>query len=208
MVQMTVNNGDILKVVYEVTLYDGTIAQNVYYLIADLIAPQADLSVVNGIELWIEAMYAEVEHLVVDDTIQNICSVHEVEWNAVLALWEVTRFVGYFTPTINYSNVGEALPNQVSPFATFLTSRPKSRGRKFLYAWGETTQAFGYLGGPDLTALGLYADEVLDNVVLGPLNELIAGVVRTAVNEFLQFTGAVVTNVLGTQRRRRPGVGA
>ncbi|MGB7033876.1 MAG: hypothetical protein WBF29_20750, partial [Syntrophobacteria bacterium] len=77
---MTVANGDILKVTMEVTLDDGTIAQNVFRLEAQLAAPQADLTVTNAIEVWIEDCYNELSSELVDEITQNLCSVDEESW--------------------------------------------------------------------------------------------------------------------------------
>lgn len=205
---MTVTNGDILKVVAEFTLESGTIAQNVYYLIADLIADQADLSVVNAIELWIESAYGQLSAQLYNTITQNVCSVNEIGWNAVSEQWEVTRFVGLFTPTIAFSAAVDGLPDQVAALATFTTTRPKTRGRKFMIPFGEASQDSSYLNPAALTAMADYADDILDGIFLGPLNELYSGVPRQAVGEFYEFIMGIVTNVLGTQRRRRPGVGA
>lgn len=206
---MTVNNGDNLKVTMEVTLADGTIAQNVYYLHAELLAQQADLTVVNAIESWIESAYNELSADLVSTITQNLCTVQEIDWNAVKAVWEVVRLVGYFTPTITYGNAGEALPNMTSAFATFATLRPKSRGRKFLFPFGEDRQAGTYLIGAALADMADYATIILNSITLSPLNLLWSGVPRSGVNEFLWplYVGTV-TDLLGTQRRRRPGVGA
>ena len=54
----------------------------------------------------------------------------------------------------------------------------------------------------------LYAAEALEDITIAVVNALHPGVPRTGVDDWLSFTVAVVTNLLGSQKRRRPGVGA
>lgn len=205
---MTVASGDILKATMQVLLADGSIAQNVYHLLAQFAAPQADLSVQNAVEVWLEEMYSELASEHVDTITQDICTLQEVQFNDVLDKWEVFRLIGLFIPTITYGNISEALPSQSSAFASFNTARPKSHGRKFLFPFGEDRQAATILISAALTAMADYADVALNNISLGPLNDLVPGIVRTSFDVFLPYTIAIVTDVMGTQRRRRPGVGA
>ena len=204
---MTVIDGDILKIAYEVLLETGTIAQNVYYLRADFVASQADLTVQNSIETWIEAMYSELSSQLPNTMTQRLCSIDEIVWNVGDQYWETVRNVGLFTPTIGFNNATEPLPNQCAAVATFNTFLPRSRSRKFLFPFGEDQQDASILIGAALTALAEYADAALDDIVIGPLNELGTGVVRTAANVFLTFANAVVTDLIRTQRRRVQGVG-
>ena len=205
---MTVANGDILKVTMEVTLDDGTIAQNVFRLEAQLAAPQADLTVVNAIEVWIEDCYNELSSELVDEITQNLCSVDEESWNAVLGAWEVTRNVGLFTPTVTYGNLSDPLPNACAATATFDTDRPRSNGRKGMFPFGEDQQGSGFLEPSTLTAMAGFAAEVLAGILLSPFNNLVPGIIRVGVDAFLPFISASVTNVLGSQRTRKPGIGA
>lgn len=205
---MAVSDGDILKTTFEVTLDDGSIAQNVYYHRADLLFPLTDAAALSGIEIYLENAYTQLTAELVNTINQNLCTLQQIEWNSGESIWEVTRLVGYFTPTIVFNNATEGLPNQSSAFATFLTLRPRSFGRKFIMPFGEDRQAGTYLISAALTAMADYADDVLTAIPIAALEYLIPGIPRTGVELFLDFTGAVVTNVLGSQRRRRPGVGA
>lgn len=205
---MTVQNGDILKVTFEVSTADGSVLQNVYHMEARLAAPQADATVVNAIETWIEGAYSELSTELVSTLVQGLCLVDEITWNAGTSEWEVSRNVGSFTPTIGFNNAGEALPNMTTAFAVFSTTRPKSKGRKFVPPFGENNQAASYLTGAALANMADYVTRCLAAATIGPGNTLVYGIVRAAAGEFLEALIGVVTNVLGTQRRRRPGVGA
>lgn len=202
---MTVSNGDIIKLVVEAILDEGTIVQNVYYLLAELAAPQADQSILNALETWVESAYGnltvEMSNTV---TFQDIVA-DIIEWDT--DHWETTYHIGTEDIDTVPAGTGDPFPNQVSAFATFNTTRPKSKGRKFLFPFDELMALGSYLTAPAVSSIVDYAADILTTIVLGPFNELVPGIVRSSVNEFLEFRSAVVTNVLGTQRRRRPGVG-
>lgn len=205
---MTVASGDILKATHQVLLADGSIAQNVYYLQALFASGQTDQTVMDAVEVWFEDMYDELAAELMATMLQDWCTLQEIQFNDITDQWEVYRLIGLFLPSDTFGNVSEALPNQTSAFASFNTARPKSRGRKFLYPFGEDRQAATILISAALTAMSNYAAIALNDVVIDVLNHLLPGIPRAAFDVFLPYTVAIVTDVMGTQRRRRPGVGA
>lgn len=205
---MSLSNSDVIKVTFEVSLEDGTIAQNVYYM--GCVFPggdQTDTAVKNAVQPWIAAAYNELSAEHVSTITQNQCHIHKMAWDAGEGEWYVDRFVADFTPSVTYGNATESLPNQCAAHAQFETTRPKSFGRKFLFPWGEDRQDQGYMISAALTDLADYAAAILDDAVVDGSNVLTAGIIRVGVNTFLGFTGAVVTDLIRTQRRRVPGVG-
>lgn len=204
---MAVENGDILKVTQAITLGDGSIAQNVYYLRAALAGSYGDATVVTAIADWMDDAYGEVSASLPNDFAHRLSQVDEVQFNATSGEWEVVRTLGYYTATFALSALADPLQNASSATAVFNTSRPKSRGRKAMFPFDEGSQGAGYLESAALTRMAAYAAEVLDGIVLAPLNTLVAGVIRAGVDTFLDFIVGSVTNVLGTQRTRKPGVG-
>lgn len=205
---MTVYNGDILKVVVEVVLGDFTITQNVHYFHAVTSTDHLDSVILGVIETWIETAYGELSGALCDDYAIGDSTVHKIEWNSTLSKWEITYYLGLFTPTWTMVNTSEPLPNQVSAFATFNTARPQSRGRKFIMPFGEDQQAATILVAGAVTLMTNFADDVLDTISLGAGGDLYPGIVRSTTGDFLSFQSATITDVLGTQRRRRPGVGS
>lgn len=202
---MTVTNGDILKLVVQAVLDDGTIAQNVFYLIANLAAPQADQSILNALETWVEDAYDNLDGEIVDDTTFDdiVCDIIEF----VAGKWETSYHVGTEAIDVTPTSIADPLPNQVAPFATFNTTRPKSKGRKYLFSFGEDTVSGSFLNAGSVTNMVAFAADILSTITLAPFNTLVPGIVRKGVDSFLEFQSATVTNVVGTQRRRRPGEG-
>jgi len=203
---MTVVNDDVLRVTCNFLLPDGTQYQNVYHYIAAFVASFGDSTVVTLIQTQMEAMYAEMVTVVNTGTVEQVSSVDKVAWDGLE--WAVTANVGTFIPAFAPSSAGDITPNQISPFVVFKTERPRSVGRKFMFPVMEVNQNQGILTAPQIAALVAYAAEVMTDITMAPLSTLIPGIPRTAVNSFLVFLLAIVTDIVGTQRRRRPGVGA
>lgn len=203
---MTVVAGDVLRTSISFTLVDGTLLQNVYHHKRTGVAVITDAAHVTALGTWAAAMYGEIVSLVRNNVVANLSSVDKVEWSGLA--WEVVENIGSFVPSFTPSGATDALPNQCSPFVIFKTARPKTVGRKFLFPVLENNQDASFIDGAAMVFITAYADEAVNNITLAALNELVPGVPRTGFDVWQEFTLAIVTNVIGTQRRRRPGVGA
>lgn len=198
--------GDILRTTLNFELGDGTQYQNVYHHIVDGIGGFTDQAAVNDLTTWANTMYGEIDSSVKDDVIPKLSFVDQVEF--VDGAWQVVANIGTLTMTFTGGSAGEVCPNQVSPFIVMKTARPKSVGRKFLFPTLEADQDAGILTAGTVTKIVAFAADAIADVDIDVVNTLHAGVPRTGVNDWLNFTVAVVTNLVGTQRRRRPGYGA
>lgn len=205
---MTVLDGDVLRVSCNFELGDGTLYQNIYHWIRDGTDPVNDATHLSNIELKIETAYDELDALVKDDVTPQLCFVDRVEFNEITNQWEVVENIGTFSPAFNPSDVGDSLPYQSSPYVVFKTQRPKSVGKKFLFPLGESQQDSTIMVGGAVTAITAYAALILAAIPLGGDATLGPVIVRTAFNTVLPLLVAVVNDVLGSQKRRRPGVGA
>lgn len=203
---MTLGVSDIVRTSCNFLLPSGDEYQNVFHHIFDGIGGVSDAAVVADIEDWVETMYAEIVVPTDQDVVEQLCSVDQVEW--VVDKWEVVANIGTFTPSIAFAGTDLQLPNQSSPFVVFKTQRPKTVGRKFLFPCAAILQDQGILDSATVTKIVAWADDAVNNIVLDVANELHPGVIRTGINEWKQFTMAVVTNLIGSQRRRRQGYGA
>lgn len=203
---MALGVGDIVRTSVNFLLPSGDQYQNVYHHIFDGIGGVSDAAVVLDIKAWAEAMYAEIDDHVKSATLEQLSFVDQVEWTG--AAWEVVANIGTFTPAFVPTSADSVCPNQVSPFIVFKTSRPKSVGRKFLFPTLEPDQDQGILDAPTIAAIVAFADDAVNDIVVDVVNALHPGIIRVGVNDFLAFQVAIVTDLLGTQRRRRPGEGA
>ena len=203
---MAVTAGDILRTGMNFVLNDGTEYQNIYHHERSGVAVMTDAAIVASMADQFELMYDQLAPLVKTNVVATLSTVDEVQF--VEGQWQVVENIGSFTIDFTPTEGTDALPNQCSPYVIFKTARPKSVGRKFLFPMTEASQAGSFLTPGAVLAIVAYADEALTPVPLQALNTMQPGIIRTGVELFLPTFIAVVTNVIGTQRRRRPGVGS
>lgn len=205
---MTVLDQDILRVSANFELGDGTQYQNVYHYVRDGEDPVSDENHIAGIASQIEDIYDELLQHIQINVSEQLCFVDRVEFNEIVDDWRVVENIGTFTITFTPNGGLEELPHQVSPFVVFKTGRPRTVGKKFFFPFREADSVGGILESAAVAALTAAALEVLQTIVLGGDATLTPGVPRTGVGSWYNFLVAVVTDVVGTQRRRRQGVGA
>ncbi len=203
---MTIVAGDILRTSINFSLADGTQYQNVFHHKRTGVGILTHAQHITAITSWAQDMYNEIITIVSDDVVEQLSYVDRVDF--VVDQWEVVENIGTFTPTFNPSNVQEALANQMSAFVVFKTTRPKTVGRKFLFPMTEQHQDAGILSSTAVDALVLWANDAVNNITIQVLDYLVPGVPRVGVNAFYEFYVAIVTNLMGSQRRRRPGTGS
>lgn len=205
---MAVVDQDKLRISMNFELGDGTQYQNVYHMIRDGEDVHSVQDHLDAIEAKMEAAYGDIVTIVPVDTSEQLCFVDRIEWNEIVDEWRVVENVGTFTPTISFSGSTEGLPYQCSPYIYFKTQRPRTVGKKFLFPIAEAFQTDTILDGGTITNIVAMATELLTAIALGGDATLTMGVPRTGVNSWFNFLVAVVQDVIGTQRRRKPGVGA
>lgn len=205
---MSVSNDDVLKVFLELVLGDGTIAQNVWHFKADFTDDQSDSAVSTAVETYIEDIYGALSAYLSDDFTINPSWLNKVAWDSDLQKWATTALVDIFTPSFTHTNTDDPFPNQIAPVMTANTFAPGSRGRKFIMGFVETSALAGDLVAGALTALGTALNHYIADETVSGANLLQVGVVRANAGNFLTFSDGAVNSVVGTQRRRKPGVGA
>ena len=205
---MTVLNDTVLRAVAELVFPDNNIAQMVFWFLSDFVANQSDNDVANAIEQYIDDFLTPVDDWIKSTMTIAQTEVNEMEWNATEEVWEVSRFVGLIEPAVTFTETGELLPYQSCPVLVGNTSRPKSRGRKSIPGFTEISQSATQLVPSALTSLASALAVYLADETISAGNELIVGVASTVTGTFLPFSDGVIDSTLGTQRRRKPGVGA
>lgn len=203
---MALGVGDIVRTTVNFLLPNGVQYQNVYQHIFDGIGGVSDAAVVLDIKAWAQDMYATIQDWILIGTLEQLSSVDQIEWS--VDEWVVVANLGVFTIAFNPAGAGQQFPNQISPFVTFRTNRPKTVGRKFLFPFIEGAADAGILTAPAIADLVDFADDAVNDINIDVANDLHPGVTRVAVNDWETFQVAVVTDLVGTQRRRRPGYGA
>lgn len=203
---MSILDGDYLRVAANFELGDGTQYQNIYYYTRDGTDPYSDAAHIAAIKSDLEQAYDHLEPWVRDDVVEQLSFVDKIAWDGFK--WEVTENVGTFTVVFAPEVATQGLPWQCSPYVTFKTLRPRSTGKKFLFPFAESAQNDSILVAGALADVVLYAAQILATINMGGDATLTSGIVRTGVEHWLSFLVAVSSDVLGTQRRRKRGVGA
>lgn len=204
---MTVQTGEVLKAVVEFILANGTIIQNIYHFFTGFVTPQDDDDVVDAIVDYAEEVYASLLSDMSATMTSLPMTVHVVVWDGVEGKWVTDRLVGIDTPIIVGTGTADLLPNQNSAVVIADTARPKSRGRKFFPPFEDTSAVGSEWGAGVITNLALALTQYLMDQVVTPGNDLNPGVPRTGVNEYLPFQSGMVNSVVGSQRRRKLGLG-
>lgn len=129
--------------------------------------------------------------------------VSKMEW--VAGAWEVAQVLGVITPTFTPTDGTDMLPHAVAGVITLPTAHPRRRGRIFLPAMTEAQQDKSILESGAVTAFTNFANAITAVMTPGSANVSYAvlgsdGVARHA-------TTYVVNSLVGSQRRRKPGIG-
>lgn len=204
---MTVSNGDVLKVFLELVLADGTMAQNVFHLRSDFADDQNDGDVSTAVEGYLEAIYGELNGYLTTDFTINPSWLHKTAWDPVGAEWAVTFLIDIFTPSFAHADTADPFPNQIAPVIVGNTYEPRSRGRKFLMGFVEDSALAGNLVAAAVVEMAAATVEYISQVVISSGNVLTPGVVDEDANLFRPFRDGAANSIVGTQRRRKPGVG-
>jgi len=204
---MTVQAGDVIKVVVDQTYPGGWSCQNVFYwLLPEGSDEMADSTVLGAVTNKIEAMWEELELFMKSTYTMDSVSIVVVEWDETEGKWETVRTVGSYPLDVTFAGTTDLMPPYVTAFLTGFTNGIKTRARKSLSGIVEGAQAIGVPGGGTLTALGLWAAEWLVDVVLPDNNELQAVVVNK-LGQIWNVVSVVLGDRLGTQNTRKFGIG-
>lgn len=205
---MSVVDDTVLRAVLELAFDDGNIMQNVFWFLTQFVANQDDNVVAGAVEDWLDTILQPLDEWMSDTLSINQTELNEMVWDEEEEVWEVDRFVGTLDPTATFAETNELLPYQNAAVLVANTGRPKSRGRKSFGGLTEIAQDAGILVPSLLTNMATALNWYLSDETISAGNELISGVASTVTGLFLPFTDGIVNDVMGSQRRRKPGVGA
>jgi hypothetical protein len=204
---MSIPIDTVLKIAQSILLPDEQIAINVFWaLLGDAVGggPLAESDVIDAAANYLDLIYAEI-----DDMISDLIA------STVVEVWTVDEPTGDLTPVGDGAttwvglDTNDPLPNGVAGICSMKTDNTEVTGRKFIPGINEVavddnnldTIPFGRL----LDFAVEWATEYTDanDVVLSP------GVYSGAKANFYAATGTVIANnIVGYQRRRKPGVGS
>jgi hypothetical protein len=194
-----VNIGDIIRATCKCEAGAGKEdVQNVYHLM--MAGGMAEDSEVHEyIAAALDTAYTNIADEIPDD----------VSFTSIQT-WNVTQdrpMLESAWPVLTVGGAGaDQTPYPVAPLVLFPTGAARSQGRKFLPPFSEGGMTNGLLTAGVMTKLAGYAADILSNVV-GPDWLAIFGNWSPSKARFADWVGAILTDILATQRRRRRGRG-
>ncbi len=205
---MTVGVGDVVRVVAEWDIPDGTIAQMVWHYIGLSGTPATDFQVVTAAENNLDFAWDQIKARI-DSTVLG-STVEAFVWDFVLHQWDGIGQVAMVG--VDGEAVDEMLPHGVAGLVKIFTAASRRQGRKYVPGFGELAQGDGTLIPAAVVDLGLFAADLDDQLFPGSLI-MNFGVFNTEPTSalFETFSAAVgsvlAEGIMAYQRRRRPGTG-
>jgi hypothetical protein len=199
---MPVNPDDVLRVTAKMTLHSGDI-QNVYHLQNQGSAAIPDETALSGLAQYIDSAHEELQTLIASGLTFDSIDVYNLTQDYLIGNtpWTTLEIGGDGGASDVYTPQGAAL-------VKFLTNTARSQGRKYI---GGLTEAniggVGFLIPTAVVKLLNYASEILLPPVLSG-QQMEIGNWNEVLSRFVGWTAGQVAAQLGTQRRRRTGVGS
>lgn len=199
---MTITAGDVLRAAVEFTMPEQVDAFNILGLKV-LTGSCTDAELLAAVGGWLTGAFSWLEAGISDQVDIANCRVTKMAW--VATQWEVSAVIGNVIPTFTAEAVDDMLPHAVSSVITLPTGKPTSRGRINIPGATESVQADSVIAGLWATALASFATGIMTQ--LSPGTTTIDYAVLGNDGQARVPTGANVNGILGSQRRRKPGVG-
>ena len=202
---MSIQVGDILKIVATIAWLDGNLAQNVFAaVITGSGGPYDEGDILADALTWVGTMYANLTTSMSDE-----CDGSQVQvyiYDSVDDDWDE---VGTDAWTFNPSDSAHQLPRGVAALINCGTTDPDVQGKKYLPGLGEASADDGLWGSSVLGVIGDFADDWLTAFVGGTSGaDWQPGVWSPTNTNFFAADGtAVIPAIPAYQRRRKRGVG-
>jgi hypothetical protein len=202
---MAVAIGTILKAVSTMSLPGGNIAQNVWYWEVVGTTPVSEATILSAIATRISLAFSQVAQYIRSTVTLDTVAVHEWEWNGTDA-WETGEYIGEAALSDNFTGAANMLPHACAATVSASTSDVNRTSRKSIAGLDETTQDQSDLISAVVTAVANFATQWLADVSLGGSEFLDPGL-PGGDGVFYPLLVAAVSDILGSQRRRKPGIG-
>ena len=194
----------IFRVTAQFITPESTIAQWVWHYRQSTVGASGNQAFLDAVELLLTDAWAEIEAQIINTVVGDTLEL--AVYSTVLK--EFDTILSNDISALNGGVAGvDMLPHQESPVVTFFTTVGRSLGKKFLFGFVETMQAGSILTAPALVNMALFGDEFRQGITAAG-NDYEAGNFNLLAELFRAWTSTIGVNVLlGTQDRRRPGIG-
>lgn len=162
-----------------------------------------DAELLAAASTWLKAAYDECIDLISDQVTMSECRVTRMIWS--VNKWLVTELIGSVLNPSTFAETTDMLPHAVAAVPVFATAKPTSRGRVNIFGVGESEQEDGLWNSTAVADITAFAGDLRS--VLAPGSATLYYAILGDDGTARTTTSAVVTDVPGSQRRRKPGVG-
>jgi len=202
---MTVTIGTVLRAVVTLDMPGGNVAQNVFYLRLGGVSPITDIEAETQVIDYVENFYAQIEDQISQDVDLRDVAINEYDPDVGVG-WETGRWVGGGTLTDAFVGGISMWPHAVAAIITGFVEDPKVRSRKSIPGFVESAEDDSILSAPAIADMVLAAVEWITSWTwLG--TEYLEPGVPAQLGVWMPLITALVSAVVGSQRRRKPGVG-
>lgn len=204
----TLSVDDVLRVVAEWAIPDGTVAQLVYHFIQTAGGPISSAQFLTAVVTALELAWDNIEDIIADEVLGGTIGI---------ALYDFInhQFDGLeSSPLVDVdgANITEMLPHGAAGLVKIFTAAARRQGRKYVHGLTEASNDAGTLIPTTVTDLALFAADLDDDVAAGGATfryctfnvDPLSALYETASIA----SGTVQAEaVVAYQRRRRPGTG-
>jgi len=162
---LTVLLNDVVRVVAEWDIPDGTIAQLVYHYLVTAGTSATDLAVLGAIITQLELAWVEIDQ---DVNVAVLGSTLDISvWDFTLNQWD-GKAQGVLL-SADGTDVTNMLPHGAAALVKMFTVSLRRQARKYVMGFTETGHSAGTFDAPTLTALALFGNALNNNVTAGAL---------------------------------------
>lgn len=205
---MSVGQDDVIRVVAEWDVPDGTIAQLVYHFLGVTAVTASDAAIVTAAIAHLEAAWPQVDQEISDLVLGSTLEVFK---------WDFTnnRFDGIGSGVLTGADgidTDEMLPHGAAGLGKIFTEAARRQARKYIPGLTEGSQVDGTISAAALSAIALFLADLDDDLLAAGLT-LEFGTFNTdptssLFETFSSASGTVQAEAaFAYQRRRRPGTG-
>lgn len=194
--------GDKLRLALEFEMPEEQKAMNILGL-SMTSGTATDAQFLTAAATFITTCYATLQGVIHNQVDINDGIINTVVWSGTA--WVVDRLIGTILPTFSPTDAADMLPHACAAVVTMPTILPKKRGRIFLPGFSEVQQSDSLWVAGAATAMANFATAIRAGFTAG--TGLVQYVVLGKAGGSNGTTGFDVGGVVGSQRRRKPGIG-
>lgn len=202
---MTVSQGTYLKAVVSWDLPLSVIAQSVFYYQLKGLSPVSDATILSALVTGLEDMFDNLNSYWSTQVSLNTVTVNEWEYDTT-DQWHTGRYIGEGALTDGFASGTDMLPHASAAVITGNTGNVNVKSRKSLPGVIDTQAVDSQVQASTLTALANFAVDWIAQMFVDT-NEYLEPGVPGKEGIWYALASALVSDLIGSQRRRKPGIG-